>query len=461
MPRTLADALERLHGLQNWERAKRSQMRVDLAPVRDLLQRLGSPHLRVRGVHVTGTKGKGSVSSLVEAGLRAAGLRTGLYISPHIEALNERIQIAGAPIDDDALALDLWATLDAREQAVAQSSAASQASWFDVLTACAFRAFCRAGVDWAVVEVGLGGRLDSTNAWNGDVAVLTNVGLEHTDVLGDTIEAIAREKVAIAKPGSVLVTTLAAESPAGRVVSEWTTAHRVAVHVVPPTAECDSVSHINRALASEVLDVLGQLGVRSAVRGRAVSRRDLTPEVAAGAALPGRMESFRVPSPGGRADRLVVLDGAHVDFALAAVLRELRARLECGPPPVVLMALGADKPAAAILDVLRGAVRSVVFVPLEAGRPCHDPSALVALARERGVAAECAPDAAAGLAQCMRLASGGWVLVTGSLYLVAQLRPVLKGPGPAPEPGAAPADDPPPGRRTNGGLPRPVSINPP
>ena len=137
--------LRRLDALLDWERRERAQMRVDLAPVSDLLQRLGQPQRAFRSVHVAGTKGKGSVCALVAAGLRSAGLRAGRYTSPHVERLAERIVIDGQPIADGPLATALEAALQAREQAARAGGPGGVASRFDVLTAAAFHAFRAAG----------------------------------------------------------------------------------------------------------------------------------------------------------------------------------------------------------------------------------------------------------------------------------------------------------------------------
>jgi dihydrofolate synthase/folylpolyglutamate synthase len=292
------------------------------------------------------------------------------------------------------------------------------------MTATAFHAFARARVEWVAVEVGMGGRLDSTNAWTGDVAVVTNVGLEHTEVLGDTLEAIATEKAGIVKPGTVLVTPIAASSPAGLVLAARATVCGVPVRwVTLPLAPVPS--ELNIAVAGEVLDTLGALGLSSRTRGEAVGRADLGPAAIAAAALPGRMERLHAPCPRTGQPLPVVLDGAHVDFALAGVLSELARDPRLRAAPVVLMALGADKQASAMLDVLRRRAASVIFVPLEAGQPCWSTDELVTLARAVGLRAGSAPSPRHGLEHCLAQAVGRWVLATGSLHLVGSIHRLI------------------------------------
>ena len=210
--------MARLDKLTDWERRPRSTMRVGLEPMLDLAARLGDPQKAFRAIHVAGTKGKGSVSALIEAALVRAALKVGRDGSPHVEHVTERVSLQGDDVDEATLARALTRALDAYEAARQEQSAAAEATWFDLLTSAAFLIFRDAGVDWAVVEVGLGGRLNSTNIVFGEVAVVTNIELEHTEILGRTRAAIAGEKVGILKQGGVLVTTLPPGDEAGRVL---------------------------------------------------------------------------------------------------------------------------------------------------------------------------------------------------------------------------------------------------
>jgi dihydrofolate synthase/folylpolyglutamate synthase len=182
--------------------------------VRRLLARIGDPQRRLHVLHVAGSKGKGSTALLAEALLRAAGLSTGTFTSPHLERWTERFRLDGVEIAGDALAA---AVTELRPHVEALRGGPEPPSFFDVTTAAAFRLFAEAAVDVAIVEVGLGGRLDSTNLVEPAVCCITSLELEHTDKLGSTLAAIAGEKAGIAKPGVPLVVG-ALEPEAARVV---------------------------------------------------------------------------------------------------------------------------------------------------------------------------------------------------------------------------------------------------
>jgi len=278
----LVQALARLDALVNWERRDRdAAMRTSLEPIRGLLALLGDPHRRFRAVHVTGTKGKGTTAALVEAGLRRAGIATGLYTSPHLERIGERIQVRGLEVADETLAAALESVLAARASA-APASPAAESTWFDVLTATAFLVFAEERVEWAVVEVGLGGRLDSTNVVRGEVCVITNIDLEHTNVLGPTRRDVAREKAGILEPGCTLVTSVrAGEAPPED--DPATVIERAAagldVRILRPGVPEPDASALERnlALAQLVLDELGRRGLERAGGGAVSAELCLRP----------------------------------------------------------------------------------------------------------------------------------------------------------------------------------------
>ena len=199
--RQLTKAMARLDALTDWERRPRSTMRVGLEPMLDLAARLGDPEKSFRSIHVAGTKGKGSVSALIEAALVRAGVRVGRYASPHVERVTERVSLDGREIDEPTLSRALDRALDAYEAARKAATPAANATWFDLLTAAAFSFSLKRNASGRWSKWGLGGRLDSTNIVDGEIAIVTNIELEHTEILGKTRAAIAREKVGVLKAG--------------------------------------------------------------------------------------------------------------------------------------------------------------------------------------------------------------------------------------------------------------------
>ncbi|HED66750.1 MAG TPA: bifunctional folylpolyglutamate synthase/dihydrofolate synthase [Planctomycetes bacterium] len=408
--------LARLDGLVDWERLHRSPgagrtMRQSVAPARDLLDRLGSPDRELQSILVAGTKGKGSVSSLVATALAAGGERVGLYTSPHVERVGERIRIDGEEIGGDALATVLGEALDVREAAIAERGAAAEATWFDVLTVAAIGAMARAGVGYAVLECGLGGRLDSTRAVTPILSVVTNVSLEHTAVLGSTREAIAWEKAGVASAGAPLVTGLASpDDEAARVVADVAReAGAALVRVCVPAGA--SIEEENEELAAEVLRQLGhpvpgEPGGLDREGWRAASR------------LPGRLERILGPEK-------VVLDGAHVPGSLDRVFAVLQADPALASSPDVVFGCRTDKDLPGLLKVLRGRVDRVHCTSLGRGLDAS-PERIAGLARSLGLDASAADDPEAALAMARRRAGADrWILVTGSLHLLGRLRPLL------------------------------------
>ncbi len=195
---TYAEAVSFLYQqLPAYQRVGKVAFKADLINIRRLLEHLGNPHDRFPSVHIAGTNGKGSSAHCLAAVLQAAGYRTGLYTSPHLKSFTERIRIDGQEISEAAVA-----TFVQREQEfITQVSP----SFFELTVALAFEYFAQQRVDIAVVEVGLGGRLDSTNIITPTVSLITNIDYDHTDLLGETLSEIAREKAGIIKPGVPVV----------------------------------------------------------------------------------------------------------------------------------------------------------------------------------------------------------------------------------------------------------------
>lgn len=406
-------------------------MRVSPQPAAALLSRLGSPQRAFRAVHVTGSKGKGSVAALVGAGLDASGARVGVYGSPHVERVNERVRIGGEEIGDEELGEALAAAMDVWE------SGGSDASWFDVVTAAGMRALARAGVDWAVVEVGLGGRLDSTNVLDAPVVVVTNIALEHADVIGPGLADIAYEKAGIFSRGCRAVVGMSEGDALAPIFVKEGKDAGAAETLFLPKAQGMTLGDHNIALARAALQ-------------RALPDADasqLLPEKKARevlATLPGRLEQFRVeistvrdacprplPTSFDNCQKLTVdvtLDGAHIADSVALVIEEVRSRDQ--RPPVVLLALGQEKDAPGICQAVRaGSPRAVFVTRVSDSDQYMAEDALAVMAQGAGVEAEAISNADEALLRAIIRAGeeDTHCLVMGSLHLAGRLRPLLRG----------------------------------
>lgn len=422
--------------LRALEERGRFGVRLGLGRTRALLRDLGDPQRMVRGALIAGTNGKGSVLAFTDSALRAAGHRVGTTPKPHLVTYRERIQVDGRPIGADDFARLVERVLGASDRIAARHGEPTE---FELLTAVVFARFAEVRPDVAVVEVGLGGRLDATHAWDGGVAAVTNVDLDHTDRLGGTTTAIAREKAAIIERGDLAVTgargdglavvrrrarrlgvPLAEVAPAP--ILGW---DRDGIDVELPRLGRTRIGlrgrhqAANVAVADAVLDALDEAGI---ARTDPAARR----AGYAAAIWPGRLELLTV------AGRDVLLDGAHNPAgaaALAAALDDLRPFLTEGRLTVVTASM-ADKDVIGIVAAL-GAARSMVdativctSLDLERAMPATDLAAYwqAGLPAAR-ISAE--PDHRAALGRAMAGRASGPVVVAGSLYLVGAARAIL------------------------------------
>ena len=428
-------------------------IRLGLGRTRALLRELGDPQRSLRGALVGGTNGKGSVLALAGSALRAAGFRVGTTPKPHLVSYRERLEIDGRPIDPVTFAWLVDEVLEAAERVERRHGPPTE---FELVTAMLFRWFAEERVEVALVEVGLGGRLDATHAWDGGVAAITNVALDHMAWLGDTIPAIAREKAAIIERGDRAVTGATGEAldvirrRARRVGAPLTEVVEpallgwdrdgidVELRSLGPTRIALRGRHQadNAAVADGVLDAIGAAGIAT-VPGEA-RRRGY-----GSATWPGRLELLSVHG------RDVLLDGAHNPAgatALATALDDLRPFLAGGggiPPASVALVHGsmADKDIAGIVAALsvavalRGATVIATQVPGERALAADEVAAhWRAAGSEVTVAA--LPDVDRALDRALDVAGkvGGPVVVAGSLYLVGEARrrwlddPVLRDP---------------------------------
>jgi len=377
--------------LQRLAALRRYGMRPGLESIRALLAAVGNPERALAVVHVGGTNGKGSTAAMIEAGLRAAGKRTGLYTSPHLLRFTERIAIDGREIDRARVA-----ELAARVLAVA-----GEHTFFDVATAMALLAFAEARVDVAVLEVGLGGRLDSTNVIERPLAaVVSSVGRDHTDVLGETLPLIAREKAGIWKRG-VPALFACEDEAAARVLDEE--AER---------AGATPIERFGRDFDDAALPALA-LGGAHQRRNAALARRALELVGVDGRAIAEGLANVRWP---GRLERLsanVLVDAAHNEEGA----RALAAAWPAGDWTLVVGVV-ADKDARAIVAPLV-ARASRVIVTAPPSLRALPPAELAKLVPGATVA----PDLATALA----LADGEKVVVAGSIFLVGEARRLVLG----------------------------------
>ena len=446
--------------LQALEERGRFGIRLGLGRTRALLRGLGDPQLAVRGALVAGTNGKGSVLALADAALRAAGYRVGTTPKPHLVTYRERIQDDGHPIDAGDFARLVERVLAVSDRMPARLGEPTE---FELLTAAVFAHFAEVRPEIALVEVGLGGRLDATHAWDGGVAVVTNVDLDHTDRLGTTVTAIAREKAAIIERGDLAVTGARGDGLA--VIRRRARRLGVPLTEAPPAPLLDwdrdgievELPRLGRtrvglrgrhqaanvAIADALLDALAEAGI---ARVDAASRRSGY----ASAVWPGRLELLVV---GGRD---VLLDGAHNPAgaaALAVALDDLRPFMTDGPITFVTASM-ADKD---VDGVVRALVASraltdatIVCTSLDAARAmaAADLAARWQAALPGGrVVVEPNPIAALDRAVSQPANEAGPVVVAGSLYLVGAARghlvddPDLRDPDPPkPHPRDPPED---------------------
>ena len=444
-PDPLAEASAWLDGLLHVERRPDwPYERLGLEPIRRLLARVGDPQAQLSAIHIAGSKGKGSTALLAEAVLRAAGERVGTFTSPHLERWTERFRIDGREIDAELLAAALE-SLRPHVEALRRRDAACAPTFFDVTTAAAMLLFAEERVERAVVEVGLGGRLDSTNAIDGAVTCVTTIELEHTDKLGATLEAIAREKVGIAKPGRPLV--IGALPPeAEAVVLERAEdlgaptarlGRDFGVQVRSAGAEGLELALRDGELAVDaVLPVLGDHQAANAALALACVRRlgahpaaDLAAAAVRGfasVALPGRVEVLaRAP--------WIVVDGAHTASSARALARALaplgRRRTE------LVLSVSAGKDLIAMLDALLPLADRVTVTRAEPTRSlAPDEVATAVRAAAPGLRLRVVPNPQLALAAARdAVEREGLLVATGSVYLAGLARRAWRAPrAPAP-----------------------------
>jgi dihydrofolate synthase/folylpolyglutamate synthase len=393
--------------------------KLGLDRIRAVLASLGDPQRAFQVVHVAGTNGKGSTCAMIEAGLRTAGRRTGLYTSPHFQQPTERIQIAGHPVSETVFAEALTAV----HRTASRLPLDCHPTYFETVTAMAFWLFREQAVETAVVETGIGGRLDATNVVDPVLTVVTPVDLDHQMHLGDTVEAIAGEKAGILKPGVPAV--VARQRPeAARVVE--TRARDLAAPLTraeefqPRELELHARGSSFRLFDPAprvVCPLAGEHQVANAVTAALALRAlGVSPDGIAATHWPGRLEHV-APNPD------ILLDGAHNPAGAAALARYLR-RFYADRRRWMIFGAMSDKAVGEIGTALFPLADELVLTAPRTARAMR-PQELAALAG-RGSPS---PDVGAALDLILAQASAeDAIIVTGSLYLVGEARALLSRP---------------------------------
>ncbi|MCX7806222.1 MAG: bifunctional folylpolyglutamate synthase/dihydrofolate synthase [Planctomycetota bacterium] len=434
-PASFEEAVEYLNGFVNYERipaaAGPDDRRFGVARIEELAERLGRPDRRLRCIHVAGTKGKGSTCAFAAAILQAAGIRTGLYTSPHLVDMRERIRVGDGMIPKDAFTRAIQAMYPHLEE-MRRRENSRRPTYFEIFTHAAFMHFAEAGVGAAVIEVGMGGRLDATNIISPTVCAIVNISLDHVEILGHTLAMIAGEKAGILKPGVPCVVSeqepeamAAIEEAAARTGSplervgreirfEADAAGRLSVRT--PRGQYEGIEpglagahqRSNFAVALRCCEIFAErhglaLPAEAVVRGAREVR------------WPGRLQRISLDDTG----RAMLLDGAH-NVRSAEVLADALPAYAPREKRVLLFGCAKDKDARGMLRVLAPHFPRAVFA--SAGNPRSTPPRSLLdiwIGEHGGGDAGAVEDSdLACRTAALLIPPGGLLVVTGSLYLV-------------------------------------------
>jgi len=414
-----------------------SAANFDLRRMEELLERLGNPHLRVRSIQVAGTKGKGSTAAMIASALSAAGYCAGFYTSPHLHTFRERISIDGRNITEDEFTA-ITERLKPEVDAVNLRRAHGDLTTFEVLTAMAFTYFSDKAVDFQVLEVGLGGRLDATNVVKSEVCVITSISFDHVEILGHTLAQIAGEKAGIIKPGATVVTSPQQQEAMGKIeeacrqngarliaVGRDVTWHKIAADMnrqsLTIRGQRDSYDLTipllgehqleNAASAVAALEAL-------ASRGVIIPRQSIVGGLAK-VHWPGRLEVLsRKP--------LFIVDGAH-NADSARRLREALKQYFDFERMILVIGVSSDKDMAGIVSEL-APLATLAIATCSRHPRALQPSLLVEHLASSGVATELTESVAAAVSRALALAGPrDLICATGSLFVAAEAIQYLKG----------------------------------
>jgi dihydrofolate synthase/folylpolyglutamate synthase len=398
---------------------------LGLERIRELLRRMGNPEKDLRVIHVGGTNGKGWVSAMIAAILTAAGQKTGFFSSPHLDSYTERFRINGQEITESELAALLSEILPHIEAMIAEGF--EPPTEFEVSTALAISYFAQSKVDWAVLEVGMGGAIDSTNVADGEIAVITNVALDHMEYLGDTITEIAAVKAGIIKPHAAVFT--AADGEALAIIKNK--AQEVNAHLIEISGtscreigadvsgtKCD-IAVAGRVLKNVFIPLLGEHQMKNAALAVAAAIHagaddDTVYQGLSQVKWPARLEIIGE-------NPLVVIDGAHNVHGMKALAAALT---KYWPHKKIIAVLGmlADKEREKALTIILPHIAEAIIARPDSDR-AGDWQILADLCAKHGVPARLFENIGGACVFAKSLAEPeDMILVTGSLYLVAEAR---------------------------------------
>ncbi len=432
------------------ELAQTPSHKFDLAHMRILLAALGHPENRFPTVLVAGTNGKGSTAATLASILRASGLKTGLYTSPHLVRINERICLNGKPLADDDFAMLHDVVGRTAERLVGEGDLPWHPSFFEMLTAMGFEYFGRSRPDMVVLEVGMGGRLDATNVVEPRLSIITDIALDHQKYLGETVAEIAREKAGIIRPGGIVVTLPQLPEANDVIGNAILDAGARAVNAVPyvPPVSPGSASCLCGSWNRYPLEVMGaRIMVESPLVGRHQLRNlalaiaaaeelhnqgtvQITPETIAQGIRethwPGRFQV--VPAAGGNPE--YVLDVAHNPagaWALRSTLSAAYPDLGNGREITMVFGVMRDKAVQEITEILFPIAGRVIVTHANNPRSASPDEIRRAAARvAAGIDMEEAEDVASALDRARKVAGPrGLVVVTGSIYIVGETMRML------------------------------------
>ena len=429
-------AIDYILSFADYERMPRSAVVFDLRRIERLLARMSNPQNAAKSVHIAGTKGKGSTAAMLASILKQSGYRTGLYTSPHLLNIRERIQVDGRQITEDEFAR-LTEMMKPEVEAVNTSGDLGELTTYEILTALAFMHFQERGVAYQVLETGLGGRLDATNVVQPEVCVITSISYDHMDVLGDTLAEIAREKAGIIKSGSIVVT--APQIPEAMNVLEDVCRQqevklvRVGSDVswrrksISPEKQSFQLMGLKGNYNIEV-PLLGEYQLENAAtaitaaetlagRGAVITAEAITSGIA-GVNWPGRLQVLRRKP-------WVIVDGAHNGDSVQRLVAALRQYFTF-EKAVVIFGASSDKNIAAMAAELKTFPDKVIVTSSHHPRAVAVKQLVEEFSRE-SVIPEASENVASAMEKALSLAGpADLVCATGSLFLVAEVMEYMR-----------------------------------